>query len=234
MYFEFDHMIPFTASDMQGDLTLGGCIDVFQDAAQHHTDTVVPVEERKGLSRTWILSYWHIVFDRPLHYKDTIHVATWSTGYERMFAHRCYHVKDPQGETAVRAMSYWFLMDLNRGRPVRIKDDDLKRYEPEPPLNLGEENRKIDLPDAMEAQEKVRICRYMIDGYGHVNNAWYVRIAAEFFPEGKAVKELRVEYRTAALLGSTFYPAVYQDDGMTVVALNDENGKPYAIVEAKF
>lgn len=234
MIYQYNQRIPFTASAQDSKLTLSGCIDLFQDAANYHTNDVVSPEYLASSGRVWILNYWHIYFDCPCHYNDEVRISTWSAGAERMFAHRFYTVDNAQGQTAIRALSYWFLVDRKRMRPVRITDEDLHWYESSPPLDWPAENRKIDLPEEMDAQEPVKICRYMIDGNGHVNNAWYVRVASEYFPVEIAVRELRVEYRTAARFGSTFYPAVGRLDDRIYVALNDESGKPYAIVEAIF
>lgn len=234
MIYQYNQRIPFTASDQYSKLTLSGCIDLFQDAANYHTNDVVSPEYLATSGRVWILNYWHIFFDQPCHYNDEVHISTWSAGADRMFAHRFYTVDNAQGETAIRALSYWFLMDRKRMRPVRIKDEDLQWYESSPPLDWPTENRKIDLPEDMVSQESVKICRYMIDGNGHVNNAWYVRVASEYFPVDITVRELRVEYRTAARFGNTFYPTVCQLDDRIYVALCDEAGKPYAIVEAIF
>lgn len=234
MIYQYKQIIPFTAADSDSHLSIAGCIDLFQDAANFHTRAVVSPEYLETSNRVWILNYWQILFDKPCRFNDTVTISTWSAGAERMFAHRYYTIENERKEICVRALSYWFLMDRNRMRPVRITPYDLDWYRPSPALDLGPENRKITLPDAMEACDPIPVCRYTIDGNGHVNNGWYVRIAAEFFPENRPVKQLRVEYRTAAHLGNTFYPAVYQDESRTVVALNDASGKPYAIVEASF
>lgn len=234
MPYQYQYTIPFTSSDPEGRMTIPACIDLFQDAANRHTDAVVPEEHRAASSRVWILNYWHLVFDQPLLYNETVTLSTWSAGYERMFAHRCYEVKNAMGETDVRAVSYWFLVDQKRKRPVRITEDDIKWYESEPALDLGEEVRRIDLPEVMELQESVKICRYMIDGYQHVNNAWYVRIASEYFPEGKPIRELRASYLSEAHYGDTFYPATAQVDNHFYVALNNADGKPHAVIEVIF
>ncbi len=234
MIYQYKQIIPFTSAGRDSHLTLAGCIDLFQDAANFHTRSVVSQEYLETSNRVWILNYWQILFDKPCHYNDTVTISTWSSGADRMFAHRYYTIENEQQETCIRALSYWFLMDRVRMRPVRITPRDLDWYAPSPGLDLGTENRKIALPEGMQPRQSIPVWRCTIDGNGHVNNGWYVRIAAEFFPEDKPVKQLRVEYRTAAHLGDTFYPAIFQDDCRTVVALNDPAGKPYAIVEALF
>lgn len=47
---------------------------------------------------------------------------------------------------------------------------------------------------------------------------------------------IRVEYKQSALLGDAIYPAFAWDAGVSrmVVSLNDNSGKPYAVVELKY
>ena len=44
---------------------------------------------------------------------------------------------------------------------------------------------------------------------------------------------LRVEYKKSAVYGDILYPSYKIQDGISTVALGDENGKPYAVVELK-
>ena len=65
----------------------------------------------------------------------------------------------------------------------------------------------------------------------HVNNGQYVHIASGFLPKGKKFTRLRVEYRKQAVLGDVMTPITYNKDGVCVVALCDEEKKPYAVIE---
>lgn len=230
MIFQYNQLIPFTATDDSAQLTPGGCIDLFQDAANFHTQAVVDPAYLAKRHRVWILNYWHIFFDRLCHFNDKLRLSTWSSGTEGMFAHRNYTMETMDGTVCVRALSYWFLYDVLRQRPVRIQPEDIQWYEPSPALEWEAESRKIPLPTEGTPREPVRIWRYMIDGNGHVNNGWYVKIACEYVPVGKRVRELRVEYRTAAHLGHQFYPTVAETPDHITVALNNSAGKPYAII----
>ena len=67
----------------------------------------------------------------------------------------------------------------------------------------------------------------------HVNNGQYVRMAMDCIPKEFRIKQLRVEYKNQAMLEDIVCPvvAVSEDSAMYTVSLNDEEGKPYSIVE---
>ena len=72
-----------------------------------------------------------------------------------------------------------------------------------------------------------------LDTNHHVNNGQYVRMAMDYVQEKFEVRQLRVEYKMQALLGDIIYPVVCGGEGTYVVSLNNEDEKPYCIVEIK-
>ena len=58
-----------------------------------------------------------------------------------------------------------------------------------------------------------------------MNNAQYVEMARELIPEQLTVREIRAEYRKAAVLGDMLYPRVGKEgDNIWVVALCGPEG----------
>ena len=76
----------------------------------------------------------------------------------------------------------------------------------------------------------MRVARHHIDTNHHVNNAQYVEIAREVLPERMRIRELRAEYKKAALLGDVIIPRMSCADDVYTVALCDGEGAPYALV----
>ena len=91
--------------------------------------------------------------------------------------------------------------------------------------------RKIALPEKLDPQEAFSIQKHHLDTNHHVNNCQYVRMAADYLPEGFAIHQLRAEYKKQAVLGDVFYPRVSRGDGKVIVVLGDEKNEPYAVVE---
>ena len=72
---------------------------------------------------------------------------------------------------------------------------------------------------------------YFIDTNHHMNNSRYVQVALEYLPEDFSLKEIRVEYRKAAVQGDVLLPRVTMQEEQVVVALCAEDSSVYALVE---
>ena len=61
-----------------------------------------------------------------------------------------------------------------------------------------------------------------------MNNAQYVDIARELLPEKFTIRELRIEYKKAAVLGDVMYPKIGKTAEGYVVSLQDAAGNVFA------
>ena len=111
--------------------------------------------------------------------------------------------------------------------------DRLKGYVLETEYPMEKAPRKIVVPEGGKAFEPVVVQKHHLDTNMHMNNGQYVQLAQEYLPEGFQVKEIRVQYCKAALLHDTMIPWVYQSEGGHIIALCDEAGRPYAVMEFK-
>ena len=83
----------------------------------------------------------------------------------------------------------------------------------------------------MTKEEPFAIQKHHLDTHHHVNNCQYIRMAADYLPEGFVVRQMRAEYKKQALLGDVFYPSVKLETGKVTVAFSTKSGEPYAVVE---
>ena len=135
-----------------------------------------------------------------------------------------------KGEQIVKANSIWVLIDPRNGRPIRITDEVSSHYPDEPKLEMEYCDRKIVVPEVYTEMEPMQVPKYFIDTNNHMNNGKYVMVAESFLPEHFMVREIRVEYKTAAVLGDVLYPRVTIAEKSVTVALVNEKGNAYAIV----
>ncbi len=231
MKFSYSIRLPFIDTDQNRELTVGGALDLMQDAADAHTLSVVDPEYIANSHRIWVLNSWLVYFDRPASFRDILTMNTWSAGAKRMFAHRNYAITSADGESCIRARTYWFLVDDRTMTPVRITDKDIQYYETLPPLEMDDPGRKIPIPAELTEESPFPVRRFMLDAYHHVNNAWYVKLAAEYLPEDFKVYRLRAEYKAAAHMGDTFHPLVSYGEDIVTVVLASPDKTPHAIIE---
>ena len=87
------------------------------------------------------------------------------------------------------------------------------------------------MPEDCKAGEPIVVARHHIDTNHHVNNAQYVEMAREAIPEGLVIKEIRADYKKAAVLGDVLTPrvSVARDREWTVV-LEGSTGEICAVV----
>ena len=139
--------------------------------------------------------------------------------------------KSGNGERLSWANSIWTNIDTQTGLPARLTDEDTRGYVLDEKLDMDYAPRKIALPENMTAEEPFAIQKHHLDTHHHVNNCQYIRMAADYLPEGFVIRQMRAEYKKQALLGDIFYPSVKQETGKVTVALSTEGGEPYAVVE---
>ena len=125
-----------------------------------------------------------------------------------------------------------FYFDIDKKMPVRIKDEYVAMYGHEEKLQMDYKPRKI-MPPTTDGrkEESFMIKKSDLDTNGHVNNAKYVAMALEYVEEADKIKSMRVDYRKAAFYGDRIFPVVYEENNMTVVELQKEDGEIFVVVE---
>ena len=96
---------------------------------------------------------------------------------------------------------------------------------------MPEEDRRVRMPDTLDALDPITVLRHQIDTNEHVNNGQYVQMALELLPRDIEPARVRVDYKRAAVLGDTIYPKIAHEEGRSVIALCSADDQPYAIVE---
>lgn len=232
MKYTFDSRVRYSEVDHTGRMTVPNVINYFQDCSTFQSEDIgVGLETLKAKHRGWLLASWQVKFVRAPKMGEKITVGTFAHAFKGFFGSRNFFMDDADGQHLAYANSVWFFVDSEKGRPVRPEPEDIEPYGIEEPLEMEYRERKIKLSEQTTACEPFPIRRYHIDTNEHVNNAQYVQMAMEFLPRDMEVKELRVEYKLAAVLGDVIYPKVAMEENRSVVELCDEAGAQYAVVE---
>lgn len=213
-------------------MTVPAILDCFQDAAIFESENGrINVEYLYSRHIAWILSSWQIVIDRRPRLNERIKIATAPYDFTNYVGFRNFSVWGEDGALIVRAASVWTLIDTEKLCPVRLTQELQEGYEFEPKLEMKYAPRKIALLGEAQVQDQFRVRKFQIDSNKHMNNVEYVRYAMETLPEDAAFRELRVEYKKAALYGDEVTVAVLQAQGKHQVVLQDQEGAVYAVVE---
>lgn len=212
--------------------TLTAIINYFQDCTSENSERLgVGVSYLKGKKRAWILNTWHVIVNRYPEIGEEVEVSTWATGFKGVFGPRNFCMKTKDGETLSYANTLWVYVDTETGRPIKPDEEEMAAYGTEPPLEMEAVSRKIKLPEELKDAGTYPIHKYHIDTNHHVNNSQYIQMAAEVLPENFFVRQLRVEYKKAAVYGDQLRLKYTVDEVGVVVAMCDAESQPYAIIE---
>lgn len=233
--YQFDSRVRYSETDENGKLTLTGMINYLQDCSTFQSEDLgMGIEYLKERKRAWWLSSWQIVIDRCPVLGEEITISTWPYDFKGMYGYRNFTIQDRQGNYLVRAASVWFLFDTEAGRPVRVREEDIRGYgQGETRLAMEYASKKIPLPEIYEEKEGILVMKHHIDSNHHVNNAQYAQIAREVLPDEFQIGELRIEYKRAAVLGDVITPRITRKEDGYTIALCDPNGSPHAVVWMK-
>lgn len=224
--YSFNSHVRYSEVGQDGRLTISAAINYMQDCTTFHSEFLgAGVEALKSINRAWVLTSWQIIIHDMPKFNDEIVVKTWPTDFRAFTGLRNFEISSPEETPYVQANSLWAYVDIETGRPVKPTDEEISCYKLEPPLDLGKFERKIKLPECMEELSPIPIRKYQIDTNGHVNNCEYARMAEEYIPDGRVIKEINIEYRNSSYYGMKLIPKVSIDNNDVYVTLTDETGK---------
>lgn len=231
--YSFESRVRYSEVDANQELSMGGIINYLQDCSTFQSEDLgLGIGYLARSRRAWWLSSWQIIIKRRPRFGETVTVGTWPYDFKGMYGYRNFTICDQNGNYLVKANSVWFFFDTGAGRPVRVREEDIRGYGTgeEPKLDMEYADRRIRLPKVWEEGRPVVVTRHHIDTNHHVNNAQYVELARECLPDDIVVRELRAEYKKAAVLGDILYPRVSTEETKSTVVLCDREGNVYAAV----
>ena len=220
--YELNSRVRYSETDIDAKLSLTGIMNYMQDCSTMQSeDAGVGIGYLGREKKAWLLSSWQIVIERRPVLGERIKVVTWPYAVKGLYALRNFAILDENGGYLVKANSYWFLMNTETGRPMRILESDTAPY--------GEFSPKIE----MEETGRLVVMKHLLDTNLHVNNAQYVDIARELVPAGTEIGEIRAEYRKAAVLGDEMVIKSTREGRSYLVSLCNSDGDVFANVELK-
>lgn len=231
--YSYDSRVGFSMVDQDKQLLLTKIVDYFQDAATFHSEDLgigysylVP---RKLL---WVINTWQIDIIKFPRYLDRIKITTSPYKFRGFIGYRNFTIEDESGEVLVKANSMWSLINYETTKPESVPEDLPQTYKLSDPIDMEYINGRIQVLKDADIKEQIVVQEHFLDPNRHVNNGQYIKLASAYLPDGFVTKRLRTEYRNQAFLGDVLYPAVSElEMGKWSVSLQDENGKPYAVVE---
>ena len=231
--FSFDSKVRYSEVGKDGYMTMEALMRYFQDCATFHSEeTGYGVEYLMENKRAWVLLSWQIEVERYPRFGENITLSTKVYDFKRSFGYRNLMLQDESGAYIACANSVWLYLNLEKMAPERVEQEqvDANIFEEKFPMNY--KKMQIAIPkEEGEVKETHQVGSYQIDTNGHMNNVEYLRMAMQAIGEQVPICSMRAEYKKSAMNGDQITPVVYREDTRYIVALNQDNGKPFAVIE---
>ncbi|MBP5248463.1 MAG: acyl-[acyl-carrier-protein] thioesterase [Lachnospiraceae bacterium] len=228
--YEYTERISYSKLAPDGNASICTILDLFQDCSIFDSEECgVSLKYMADHKLIWALSFWQIVIDRFPTLNDVVTVGTVPYDFKGFMGYRSFWLKN-NDITLARANSIWSLISAETGRPVKASDEMISMYHTGEPVEMELAERKLRLTGEPEVLESFKIMPHNLDTNRHVNNGQFVRLAADYIPDGADISEIRAEYHMQAHIGDIFVPHVFKEKNSLGVSLRNPEGKSYCDV----
>ncbi|HKK49651.1 MAG TPA: acyl-ACP thioesterase domain-containing protein [Alkalispirochaeta sp.] len=220
--------IPSYLCGPEDQVELDGVASLLQEAAWQHARKLGFAFTEEEATFFWVLHRILVQFYRPPQWNEMVHITTWPSGMERLYALREFHIDSEDGSRLVDVSSSWIILDAVRRRPVRPQNHlPPDRIDSERLLQLplgklsGIPVEKSILAGTDASWQQVRPSD--TDRNRHVNNARYIQwmqdAAADVMKRSPGVvtflseTHTGQEYRVIADAHQTIAEVWVRDDG---------------------
>lgn len=192
--------------DSNNNLRLVALMNIFQDIAALHADEIgVGFDFCLSKGLTWVGSNYEVQIERLPKMNETIIITTWPAVEKKAGSIRDFEVFAEDGTKIIAASSQWVLINIERRRPVSLREnlpDFTILNERALPTEF---NDKIDDLAQVDEETKFRVRFDDIDINRHVNNAVYALWASEAVdPEFRLTHtpyRIEIQFKKEGLIG---------------------------------
>ncbi len=213
--------------DRRGRLSFRSVLEILEDIASWHSRFV---KDKTNMERennmAWIFSEWEINVRANPSKCDKLYVDTWVTGkIPSIVTIRKFAVKNQAGEIILTADAKIALVDITSGKLVRITDEIIGIYEPEPLVENAETVKFMrEIKEDYSDEIKLHVRNADIDINEHVHNTVYMDYIYEILPSLNEASTVKISYVKAIkkgsditvkhLLSDKHYIGIYLEDGL--------------------
>ena len=239
MILENEYIIKLSEIGKGNKVTNKAILSYLEDIGGIHSNKAgYGVFEIPDTNLSWILLGWRLQVIRRPKYTEKIEIKTWSKGVVKFYTYRDFEIYDEQGNLIIKASSKWILLDIQKGKIVRIDSSIMEKYNPEADKEVfgKEEFDKVKEPNNYQYETEYTVRRSDIDVNNHMHNLNYIELANEALPEevykGALFNDVRITYKKEIKLGETVRCKYTFEDNKHIVAVKSEDDTvTHAIIE---
>ena len=230
--YEMKIRVRYSGVDREGIARLHQILEYFQDCGTFQSEELgLGVEEDQKNHRAWYLIAWNVKIIRHPRMSEYIDVTTQAYKMRGFYGYRRYSIIDEQGATIVSAEAIWILMNTQKMLPMKVTKEIADIYVEKDADKTVRINRKISDDGEWKEYEPIEVTKQYLDSNNHVNNTVYALWTEDILPEGACAKEVRIDYRKAAMFKETIQVFVQQQEDIFKVKYIKPDGEIAALVE---
>ena len=130
----------------------------------------------------WVFYKYDIKMYRYPMFGEAISITTQPVGFKKFYGLREYMIKDAEGNLIGEALALFFLINIEKRRPMRIQKEQYDFYGVDGDVDYDISMDKIARTDEEQYNKQFNIRYSDIDSNNHVNNVKYVDWAMEAVP----------------------------------------------------
>lgn len=177
----------------------------------------------------WVFYKYDISMYRYPVFGETIAITTQPVGFKKFYGLRKYFIKDEAGNLIGEALALFFLINIEKRRPMRIQKEQYDFYGVNGDVNYDISMDKINRVDEEQYQKQFQIRYSDIDSNKHVNNVKYVEWAMEAVPieivNNYELRRIKVTFEKETTYGENICASA------TISKVDDNNLKSYHIIK---
>lgn len=238
MKFECTFSVPYYGIGADEQVKPDTLLQFLQEAAAIHANSArVGVADLLKDDLTWVLRRYRINIKSSLVRCD-LNIRTWYEPQRNLFSVRVFEGRSPSGDVVIDAWSSWIIVDLKRGRPIRLDhvlpDSYFANVEP---TGRPVTDEVMPIGDSFDYESTLQVRRRELDLNGHANHTAYFDWALESIPEEaiagffpvrldaeylSSVKRERVMVRTKKICESplSFGHEIIAEDSVTAARIS--------------
>ena len=198
--------IPHSMCDRFGNLSLRNLVGLMVETSIIQAQEAEKNIDTKNLIR--ILYCRDIKIKETIKAEEEIKITTMPLEMDKFYCHRNFCV-EKDGKILVKAYARFFILDINRLRPIKASDEFKKAYSKEKAIYRPE---KITYRDDFTNEKRIFVRNSDIDTNFHVNNAVYFDYILDYLDiYSKDISYVNMVYKNeirdkkSLLLESVFY-----------------------------
>ena len=184
MIIDFEYQPVLEDYKKNGDMKLGSILKILENSGNKHSDWAGDaILEGSNSGVAWVLTDWMLELIKYPKYGDKILARTWSEPVKQPLVCTRDFEMYCNGELTVKGTTKWIRLDLTTGRPCKVTEDIIAKYQPEDKYTFAEARLpRLAVPEAFSNEIALPIRRSDIDFNDHVHNLTYLDYALEVLP----------------------------------------------------